>query len=735
VVRRLQWIIGVVAAATLAATVAPQTTLQRPEPTAAKATEHRVARLIARMRREEKLALVLGYLGTSFPEKNYVAPAAARPGSAGYVPGVPRLGIPPQWLTDAGIGVATQVVAPVKYRRTALPSMLALASSWDPSVARAAGAMIGDEARRTGFNVMLAGGVNLLRDPRGGRSFEYAGEDPLLAGTIAGAQIAGVQSNRIISTVKHFAVNDQETGRGAGNAVIDEAAARMSDLLAFQIAIERGHPGAVMCALNRVNGMHACESEWLLTDVLRRDWGFAGYVMSDWGATHSAVRAAKAGLDQESGWIFDDRPWYGTPLREALAKGTLPAATLDRMVGHILTAMIETGVMDAPMPRPTPIDFARHADVARRAAERGAVLLRNQGGLLPLSRAIRSIAVIGGHADRGVMAGGGSSLVYPRGGNAVPGLMPTGWPGPVMFYPSAPLAAIRREAPNARVFFVDGTSPAAAAAAARRADVAIVFVTQWSAESRDVSIALDAEQDAVVVAAATANPRTVVVAETGGPVLMPWSDRVGAILEAWYPGTMGGEAIARLLFGRVAPSGRLPASFPADASQLARPAPIDPHGLRGGDPSDIPYSEGANVGYRWYQATGRQPRFSFGHGLAYTSFRLHGLTVTTGGPTVTARFSVTNLGSRRGVAVPQIYARAAWSKGRQTSRLAGWARIALDPGKTRTVTVALEPRALRLYDVPSHRWKPVDGPVDILLASSVTDAAETQRLAGQVLTP
>src|SRR6185312_4437976 len=286
--------------------------------------DRRAELVLAEMSRAEKQTLVFGYFATDAPWKKYVAPPEARAGSAGYVPGIPRLGIPPQWETDAGIGVASQAAARDKRGRTALPSGLATAASWDPALARRAGAMIGSEARSSGFNVMLAGGIDLVREPRNGRNFEYGGEDPLLAGTMVGHIIAGIQSNHVISTIKHYALNDQETGRDRLNVTIDRDAARMSDLLAFQIGIEHGDPGSVMCAYNQVGGQHACENPFLLTQVLRRDWAWPGYVMSDWGATHSTVAAANAGLDQDSGWPFDDRPYFREALRDAVASGQVP---------------------------------------------------------------------------------------------------------------------------------------------------------------------------------------------------------------------------------------------------------------------------------------------------------------------------------------------------------------------------------------------------------------------------
>ncbi|RYE00808.1 MAG: glycosyl hydrolase [Sphingomonadales bacterium] len=678
----------------------------------------RAALVLAQMTEDEKLTLVFGYFGTDFPPRNnFKAPPEARAGSAGYVPGIPRLGIPAQWQTDAGVGVATQGGAARKRERTALPSGLATTATWNPDLAFRGGAMIGAEARASGFNVMLAGGVNLMREPRNGRNFEYGGEDPLLAGTMVGAQIAGIQSNKIISTIKHYAINDQETDRDTGNSIIDAAAARMSDLLAFQFAFERSDPGSVMCAYNRVNGVHACEHPWLLTQVLRKDWGWKGYVMSDWGATHSTAAAANAGLEQDSGFPFDDKPYFGAPLKEAIAKGEVSKARLDEMASRILRSMFAHGLFDhpvteAPMDLP-PAMLAKHAAITRADAEQGIVLMKNAGDILPLSPAVRKIAVIGGHADKGVLAGGGSSLVYPVGGNAVPGLEPKAWPGPVMYYPNAPLDAIRRQAPGASVTFVDGADAAAAAAAARDADVAIVFANQWAGEAFDVSLTL--KEDDLIAAVAAANPKTVVVLQTGGPVLTPWAGKVAGLLEAWFPGTQGGDAIANVLFGKVNPSGHLPASFPRSLGQL--PKPSDPN------KGDTRYTEGATVGYKWYDAKGDTPAFPFGHGLSYTSFGYSGLSAKAAGGTLTVSFTVRNTGKRRGMDVPQIYVSGAgWEA---PKRLGGFKKVDLAPGASTRVSLTVDPRLLGMYDEGDRAWKIAPGSYKVMLGSSSRDIAQT----------
>ncbi|MEO8018888.1 MAG: beta-glucosidase [Pseudomonadota bacterium] len=701
----------------LAAPVFAADAVDKPWMNPALDADKRAELVAAQLTREEKQGLVFAFFATDAPWKKFAAAPEARAGSAGYVPGIPRLGIPPQWETDAGIGVATQGGASSKRERTALPSGLATAASWDPLVAREGGRMIGAEARASGFNVMLAGGVNLVREPRNGRNFEYAGEDPLLAGVIVGAQIAGIESNHIISTVKHFALNDQETDRNSLNVLIDRAQARMSDLLAFQIAIEQSNPGSVMCSYNKVWGEHSCESAFLLTDVLRRDWGWNGYVMSDWGATHSTAKAALAGLDQESGYPFDDQPYFGELLRKAVEGGSLSETRLTEMARRILRTMFAKGVVDYPVEL-GPIDMKAHAEISRAGAEQGAVLLKNTKSTLPLSPMGR-IAVIGGYADKGVLAGGGSSLVYPVGGNAVPGLKPTVWPGPIMYYPSSPLRAIGSLMPRAQVQFATGEDRAAAVKLAAASDVAVVFATQWSGESLDNPLNLPDEQDALIAAVAKANPRTVVVLETGGPVFMPWLGQVAAVLQAWYPGTSGGEAIAKLLTGEVNPSGRLPVTFPADESQFARPALTED--AQGKKSLDVHYTEGATVGYKWFDAKKLKPLFPFGFGLSYTTFKYANLQARLDGPDLVVKFEVRNTGERAGKDVPQVYVSAGgWEA---PKRLAGWRKVDLEPGKSQVVELRVDPRLLGVFNEADNAWRIAPGACQVLLGGSAADAA------------
>ena len=681
------------------------------------------------MTRNENLSLVFGYFGTVMPSAHFTPPPQARSGSAGFVPGIPRLGLPPQWLTDAGLGVATQRASLYAYReRTALPSGLSTAATWNAALAEKGGAMIAAEARASGFNVLLGPGVDLVREPRGGRSFEYAGEDPLLAGTIAGAEIRGIQSQHVIAVVKHYALNDQETGRTVLSADIAEAGARESDLLAFELAIEQGRPGAVMCAYNRVNGVHACESEWLLGRVLDGDWGFPGYVMSDWGAVHSTARSALAGLDQESGYVFDSKPYFGAALKEALASGTVPAARVDDMARRILRSMFAVGVVDHPIDRASAaIDFAADARVAEQDEAEGIVLLKNAGDVLPFPRSMKELVIIGGHADRGVISGGGSSTVFPAGGNAVPGLTTPGWQGPEVYLPSAPLGAIMGRVPQADIRYVDGNDIAAAARQAAQADQVIVFATQWAAEGLDVSLGLDGNQNALIAAVAAANPRTVVVLETNGPVLMPWLDKVAAVLEAWYPGSGGGQAIAKVLFGDLDPSGRLPVTFPAALDQLPHPV-LPGTGVQDGQAFKVDYSAGAAVGYKWFQRRALQPLFPFGYGLSYTRFRYGDLRTQAAGGQLTVSFKVTNIGGRRGTAVPEVYVGAVSGGWEAPRRLGGWSKVRLSPGGSATVSVSVDPRLLATFDETHERWQRAAGTYRVWVGESSASFALTSRI-------
>lgn len=693
----------------------------------------RAAATLARMTQEEKLSLLQGYVPQTWPGRF----SGNLPKGAGYVPGVPRLGIPPLTESDASLGVANMGgLMRTKDEATAMPAGLAMASTWSPELIERAGQVMGAEARAKGFNVLLAGGINLVRDPRGGRAFEYFSEDPLLTGVLGGYSVRGVQSNRIASTVKHYALNANETGRSFADVRMAEPAMRESDLLAFQIANEIGKPGSVMCAYNKINTIYACENSFLLNDVLRRDWGYKGWVMSDWGAVHSV--SIRQGLDQESGTQPRHTLHFSDRLTQALTSGAAAQSDVDRSVLRILRTMYSLGLADEPTVPGKPIDFGPHLDVAQKVAEQGIVLLKNDGGILPLAASAKRILVVGGHADKGVLAGAGSSQVWPVGGAPLQMRYDDKMYHFRLYMPSAPLAALQEQYPQAAVSFDDGSDPARAAQAARDADVVVVFGEQFRYEGRDVlSLSLPDKQDALIGAVAAANRRTIVVLETGGPVTMPWIDQVPAVLQAWYPGNRGGQAIARIISGAVNPSGRLPVTFPVTAAQISNPVLpgqnlIDAAG--GKDVRTLPkeqqvlpitFPEGSDVGYRWYARKGLKPLFPFGHGLSYTSFK-------TSAPKLSemkATFKVRNTGKRAGADVSQLYLVS--QAGQSKRRLVGFQRVQLAAGETKQVVLHLDPRLLA--DWKEGEWHMPAGRYRFALGDSADRLGRTveAKLAGR----
>jgi beta-glucosidase len=503
------------------------------------------------MTNDERFSLIINVAGSST-----VAPARDKrfpddvTNCTSYTPGVPRLGVPALLMSDSSMGIVNLDFRPGD-TATALPASIVLASSFNPRLARAGGRMIGREARSRGFNVQLAGGVNLARDPRNGRNFEYLGEDPLLSAALCAEQINGIQGEGVISTIKHYSLNCNETMRHWLDAVVDPVAHRETDLLAFEIAIERSHPGSVMTGYNKVNGEYAGGNGHLLNDVLKETWGYPGWVMSDWGAT-SAWEFALRGLDQESGVQLDGIVWrvepFAKPLREAYAAGKLPKERLSEMVCRILRSMFAVGI-DAWGPAPA-VDMAAHHEITLETARQGIVLLKNDGVLPLAADTAARIAVIGGHAQVGVPIGFGSSAVVPPGGYAerstIGGTGPMGVLRNLNLLPSLPFDELKRLLPKAQIEFDPGMSPSEAALLARRSDVAIVFGIRVEGESFDLTdLALPWSQDAVIDAVAAACPNTIVVLETGNPADMPWREEVRAIVEAWYPGRPVGRRSPR----------------------------------------------------------------------------------------------------------------------------------------------------------------------------------------------
>ena len=685
--------------------------------------EDRAELVLKQLTLDEKLALVHG--NGMAHESQWTMPLThLADGGAGYVEGIDRLGIPPLVISDAGYGVRSSG-ANGRYS-TAMPSNLGAASSWDLDSACQFGEVIASELRAQGFDMTLGGGVNVTREPRNGRTFEYAGEDPLLAGTVVGNIMKCEQEKHVLGDIKHYAVNDQETGRFVVDSVISKRAMQESDLLAFHIALSIAHPGAVMCSYNRINGDFGCENPYTLKDVLKKDWGFKGFVISDWGGTHSTEKASAAGLDQEQPMA----DYFGPKLKQAVAAGRVPLAEIDDHARRVLYAEFLSGVVDDP-PHKSVVDVEKGLEVAQHIEEKSIVLLKNNQAVLPIIPSkVHSIAIIGGHADVGMISGGGSAQVDPPGGNAImpPGKGDTHWLDHVWF-PTSPLKALQAKLPSTKIEFDPGTDLQSAASLAKRTDVAVVFAYQWQSEGMDLSnLSLPDGQDALIEQIAAANPHTIVVLETGTAVTMPWIDKVAGVVEAWYAGSAGDKALADILLGDVNPSGKLAMTFPKNESDLPRPTIPSPPATDDGQGTGsvnagtrissyaVHYDEGPQVGYKWYEAQQKLPLFAFGFGLSYTTYTYSGLSIDSSAKT--ARFTVKNTGRRAGTEIAEVYATLPKGADEPFKRLAGWKRITLGPGESQTVTVAIDPRVLQTFDESQETWKFAAGDYGVLVGPS-----------------
>lgn len=647
----------------------------------------RVGELMARMTTGEELSMVHGL------DSNTDA-SSSGPVYAGETAGVAALCIPALHLEDGPAGVGDGLTGV-----TQLPAPVALAASWDPGLSGAYGAVIGAEQRAKGTNVELGPTVNIVRDPRWGRAFESLGEDPYLAGQLAAAEIRGVQAQGVIAMVKHLGVYDEETLRDtpSDDAIVSERAMEEIYLPAFDAAVAQGGAGAVMCSYNEVNGVPACQSPYLLAQVLDGQFGFGGFVASDWFATKSSAPSVDAGLDMQ----MPDSCTYGAALAQDLADGTVPRALLDAMVRRILVSMFSAGLFDQPAGGDpgTPVSTPGDVSVARLAAEEGTVLLKDAGGVLPLSaHQDRSIALVGTDAGPGALtAGGGSAAVTAT--SVV-----------------TPVQGIRgRAGTGVTVTYDDGSNPLQAVQDARRADVAVVFAGLPEAEDQDLAtLELPPGDDELIDAVAKANPHTVVVLNTGSAVAMPWIDDVAGVVEAWYPGQEDGSAVAAVLFGDVDPSGKLPVTFPTSLLQLPDRSPFQWPGV-----GNIQYAEGVFVGYRAYDAQGETPLYPFGFGLSYTTFRFSRpeAWITPSGD-VEVEADVTDTGTRSGADVAQLYAHDPSTTGEPPDQLKGFERVALAPGQRARVRFTVGAGAFAHWDSGRHRWVVSPGRYELRLGDS-----------------
>jgi beta-glucosidase len=658
----------------------------------------RAAALLAAMSPSDKLALLSGV------DPHAALGVADGPLYVGYVPGNPRLCIPALTPNDGPAGIADTQIG-----TTAFPAPIAQAATWDPGLQRRLGQALGLEAWEKGIDLLLAPDVNIARVPENGRNFEAFGEDPFLSAQTAVAEIGGIQQNPVIATVKHFAVNSQETNRYYVSSNVDDRTLHEIYLPPFAAAVGQGHVGAVMCAYGLVNTVQSCQNPQFLTTVLRDQWHFRGFVVSDWGATWTTVQAANAGLDLE----MPGGRYFTTPLAQAVASGSVTSQTVDHMAGSILTSMFAQGLFDHP-PQPladvSSADVSTSADqhVALEVAEESTVLLKNAPLTLPLRLGGGdTIAVIGapaGFSDlRPYIAGGGSAYL--------------GGVDPV-----TPLQALAKRAARAgdSVITADGTDPTAAAAIAHQASVAIVFAYDQEREGQDrPDLSLPSGQDQLIEQVAQANPNTVVVLDTGGPVLMPWLDQVSAVVEAWYPGEQDGNAVAAILFGDVNPSGRLPQTFPP--STAAVPASSSDQWPGSGDGQDAAFSEGLDVGYRWYDAYKVTPLFPFGYGLSYTSFAYSHMRITRSDAHLAVSFTVRNTGAHAGAEVAQLYVDDPAAAGEPPKQLQGYQRVYLRPGRSTRLTITLTRRSFSVWDTASQSWRTTPGLYRILVGASSRD--------------
>ena len=665
--------------------------------------------LLDRLTQDQKISLLAG---------NDPLGVTGLSGHTGSSAGVPGL-VPAVNFTDGTAGIR-------QGSATAIPVELALGASFDPQLARDAGGLLANEASAKGNDVIYGPTLTIMRTPLAGRTFQAPGEDPFLTSQIGDALIEGIQSQGVIANANIFVANNQEgqdpTGLtampgsplGAGtvgsryviNAVVDERTLREIYLDPFEAAVTQAHVGTVMCAYNRVNGTYNCENGALLNGVLKQEWQFPGFVLADYGAAHNTIASLSGGLDFEP---WPAAAYASVPVTAAIDAGLATTAQLDDHVRRYLRTLFAFGVFDRPAFNndDSQIDKGAHAATAQRLEEGSIALLRNRAQTLPLDAGrLKSIAVIGKVANSFV-TGGGSSNVTP-------------------FASVTPLQGITaRAGPRVQVSYNDGSDVANAAALAKGSDVAIVVAANYESEGADLQcLTLECpnaygNEDALIEAIASANPKTVVVLETGGPVLTPWRDRVGALLDAWYPGEAGGAAIARVLFGDVDPSGHLPVTFPSSESDEPTAGDLTAYpGL-----TDETYKEGVFVGYRWFDEHRIAPAFPFGFGLSYTSFSFRGLRVAARGNGALVTATVINSGPRPGAAVAQLYLGLPSQKTapEPPAQLEGFQKLTLQPGQSARVSFPLSSRAFSYWDAGAHAWKLAVGCARVMVGDSSRD--------------
>ena len=693
--------------------------------------DQRVQDLLGRMTLQEKVAMLSG---------------------ADWMQSVPneRLGIPSIKMADGPIGIrswagpSSETNAPGPAKRvatTAFPVGVAMAATWDTELLQSQGQAIAQEMKALGRDMILGPTVNINRTPLWGRNFEGYGEDPYLTSRLAVAYIKGVQGEGVIATVKHFAANNQEFERHRINAVVDQRALHEIYFPAFKAAVEEAGVWSVMSAYNKLNGEYCAEDAALLKDVLKKRWGFKGFVVSDWGSTYSTAATVNAGMDLEmpggepmKAWLMRPRTiaagngggWLvAEKVLPEISAGKISPATIDENVGRMLRVLFISGQFDKPHAASGEVDTPEQRALARKAAAESIVLLKNAGNLLPLDPSkIHSVIVIGPNAAVARTGGGGSSLVAPQ-------------------YSITPLQGIQNRAgQHLQVSYalgvgMEGENPTQdipeaqlqlrneAANAAAKADAAIVVIGRSAAlesEGFDIkSLDLPSGQDDLIAAIATVNKNTIVVINAGGPVTMTkWISEVPAIVDMWYGGQEGGNAIADVLFGDVNPAGKLPVSFVRDWKDS--PA----YGHYPGEDLQVDYAEGIYVGYRYFDKQKVAPLFPFGYGLSYTKFDYSDLTISphkgSSDKLVRVSLKLRNSGSRSGAEVVELYVHDGHSStDRPIQELKGFRRVSLAPGETKDVHFTLDRSATAFYSTSRQDWVTEPGQFDVLIGSSSRD--------------
>jgi len=629
---------------------------------------------------DEKLDMVRGWPG------DYV----------GNIKPMPQHGIPALHLEDGPQGVADGVE-----KTTCWPSALAVVSTWNPSSMHTWSAAMGREQRVKGTNIMLGPMINIARVPVGGRNFESFGEDPHLSSVMVVQSVKGIQSEGVMACAKHWVDNNQELNRTLSSATVDERTQHEIYFPAFKAAADAG-VGSFMCSYNLVNGLYACENNYTLTTVLKQMWGYQGFVMSDWGATHSTTRAANSGLDMQ----MPDDSFFGAALKRAISTGQVTVATLDDKVLRILTSMFAAGLFDKPQTGNLGVDSRspEHTKLARQLSAESTVLLKNDGGFLPFdTNQFTRVAVLGDDGDKSpTAAGDGSGHVIPS-------------------YIVSPLQGIKERLPSSTSLVYAPTAPLSKAVdAAKNADVAIIFVSQISSEGRDrENLSLPNGQDQLIEAVAAVQKNVIVVCHVPGAILMPWASKVKSILNAWMPGQEMGHAIADVIFGDVNPSAKLPVTFPLTETQT----PLQSKAQYPGIDNVAIYTEKLLVGYRWYDAQRQNPLFPFGHGLSYTRFDYSDLSVLDAGQHVIVTFFVTNTGHREGAEVAQMYISFPSLAQEPPLVLRDFDKRTYKVGQKHHISFTIEKKspAVSIWDVEKHDWLPIPGHFGVHVGSSSRD--------------